>query len=374
MPIQAPRALLVEDDRSWQQLLTEILTDQGMAVDVADSLEAALACLRAAPHRLAVVDLSLGREDHRNQDGLTILDALRRHDPGCTALLLSGYATVEIAVSALTEYGAFTCLRKETFRRREFRAVVRQALASAPGAAGDARLSSAPASSQAALVMTPAILEMTPTAEISLEQPDGAAEALLRRALVVEDDAGWSNILAELLGEAGFSVDVCRSYGEALGYLRRAAYALAVVDLTLASTLAPDDNTDGLRLLGATKKASIPAIVVSGSALPDHVERAYEEHGIVAFLEKRAFDRAAFRRTVAEAMRLPGPNNSDLTPREIEVLALLRRGLTNKEIAEALVISDNTVKRHVKAVFLKLDVNTRAAAVAKGVSLGLVNR
>jgi len=149
---------------------------------------------------------------------------------------------------------------------------------------------------------------------------------------------------------------------------------LAVVDLTLASTLAPDDNTDGLRLLGATKKASIPAIVVSGSALPGHVERAYDEHGIAAFLEKRAFDRAAFRRAVAEALRLPGSDEGDLTTRELEVLALLKQGMTNKEIAEALVISENTVKRHLKAVFTKLEVNTRSAAVARAISLGLAGR
>ena len=366
MSIQAPRALLVEDDRSWQQLLTEILTDQGMAVDAADSLEAAVACLRAAPHRLAVVDLSLGREDHRNQDGLRVLDALRRHDPGCTALLLSGYATVEIAVSALTEHGAFTCLRKETFRRSEFRSVLRQALTSAPGALAEVQ-------------PTPAVI--SPAAAIAgldeaglAPQPGGLPVLPLRQALVVEDDAGWRSILAELLGELGFAVDVSRSYGEALGYLRRTPYALAVVDLTLASTLAPDDNTDGLRLLGATRKANIPAIVVSGSALPGHVERAYEEHGIVAFLEKRAFDRAAFRRAVAEALRLPGSDEGDLTARELEVLALLKQGMTNKEIAEALVISENTVKRHLKAVFTKLEVNTRSAAVARAISLGLTNR
>jgi DNA-binding NarL/FixJ family response regulator len=360
------RALVVEDDPSWQQLLSEILSDEGMAVDVAGSLDAAVACRRGAQHRLAVVDLSLGREDHRNQDGLRVLDVLRRHDPGCTALLLSGYATVEIAVSALTEHGAFTCLRKETFRRREFRTVVRQALTSAPGAATE----SGPLPPAAGGSFIPDLSKSTP------DQPESGARPTTgqRRTLVVEDDAGWGSILAELLGEAGFSVDVCRSYGEALGHLRRTAYALAVVDLTLASTQAPDANVDGLRLLGAARKAGIPAIVVSGSALPNHVERAYDEHGIVAFLEKRAFDRAAFRRTVAEAMRLPGASNLDLTAREIEVLALLRRGLTNKEIAEALVISDNTVKRHVKSIFLKLDVNTRAAAVAKGVSLGLVNR
>ena len=115
-----PRALMIEDDPSWQQILAEILTDEGLTVDLADNVEAAVACIRATPHRLAIVDLSLGKEDHRNQDGLRILEAVRRHDPGCTALLLTGYATVELAVSVLTEFGALTCLRKETFRRASF--------------------------------------------------------------------------------------------------------------------------------------------------------------------------------------------------------------------------------------------------------------
>ena len=115
------RALIVEDNRSWQQILSEILTDAGLAVDIVDSLEAAVAALRAAPHRLAVVDLSLEGDDPHNQDGLRVLEAVRRQDPGCVAILLTGYATVELAVSVLTEYGAYTCLRKEAFRRSEFR-------------------------------------------------------------------------------------------------------------------------------------------------------------------------------------------------------------------------------------------------------------
>ena len=65
---------------------------------------------------------------------------------------------------------------------------------------------------------------------------------------------------------------------------------------------------------------------------------------------------------------------SELTTRELEVLGLLVTGLTNKEIAEALVISDNTVKRHLKAIFVKLDVNTRSAAVAKAIGAGLARR
>ena len=76
------RALIVEDDPSWQQILGEILTDAGLTVDVADTLEAAVDKLRATPHRLAMVDLSLDRDGYHNQDGLCVLDAVRRLDPG----------------------------------------------------------------------------------------------------------------------------------------------------------------------------------------------------------------------------------------------------------------------------------------------------
>jgi len=54
-----------------------------------------------------------------------------------------------------------------------------------------------------------------------------------------------------------------------------------------------------------------------------------------------------------------------LSPREREVFDLMVAGLSNKAIAQTLVISPNTVKRHLRAIFSKLDVNSRAAAVAK---------
>jgi ActR/RegA family two-component response regulator len=125
------RALVVEDDRSWQHILVEVLAEAGLAVDIAEDLETAVAKLRSMPHRLAVVDISLGGGDHHNQDGLLVLDAISRHDPGCVSLLLTGFATVELAVSALTEYGAYTCLRKDSFRRADFRDLVSRALSNA---------------------------------------------------------------------------------------------------------------------------------------------------------------------------------------------------------------------------------------------------
>jgi len=130
MTTQFPRALVVEDDRSWQQILSEILEDCGLGVDVVESLDQATAALKSQPHRVAVVDLSLSPNDHNNVDGLRVLDSVRKLDPNCRAILLTGFATVELAVTALTDYGAFTFLRKESFHRSQFRDIVYRILVS----------------------------------------------------------------------------------------------------------------------------------------------------------------------------------------------------------------------------------------------------
>lgn len=343
------RALVVEDDRSWQQILVELLSDAGLTVDVADSYATALTTMRAAAHRIAVVDLSLGGSDHHNQEGLQVLDAIRRHDPGCESILLTGFATVEIAVTSMKEYGAHTCLRKELFRRAQFGELVQVLLAETGGR-------SAVTESRDPVFTT-----------VTGGQIQGGAQIL-----VVEDDAGWRDIFMELLADAGHDARVCRSYGEALAHLSQ-GIDLAIVDLSLASSVAPDDNVDGFRLLEVSRRAGIPAVVVSGIASPEDAEAAYQQYGAFAFFEKQDFSRRAFRQAVEAALtaRPAQPSLDLLTGREREVLELLVQGMTNKQIAEALVISPNTVKRHLKAIFAKLEVNTRTAAVAKAMEEGV---
>ena len=65
------------------------------------------------------------------------------------------------------------------------------------------------------------------------------------------------------------------------------------------------------------------------------------------------------------------PSNSGLTGREIEVLELVATGRTNRQIAEALFISEKTVARHVSNIFTKLAVNSRSAATAHAYRHGL---
>jgi DNA-binding NarL/FixJ family response regulator len=61
-----------------------------------------------------------------------------------------------------------------------------------------------------------------------------------------------------------------------------------------------------------------------------------------------------------------------ITARELEVLRLVAKGMTNKAIAKQLVVSEKTVDRHVTNLFQKLDVNSRTAAAALAYERGLV--
>ena len=62
-----------------------------------------------------------------------------------------------------------------------------------------------------------------------------------------------------------------------------------------------------------------------------------------------------------------------LTARELELLRLVARGLSNREIADVLFVTLGTVKKHLNNIFGKLDVKNRTLAVARGVELGLLD-
>src|SRR6185503_16351503 len=93
------------------------------------------------------------------------------------------------------------------------------------------------------------------------------------------------------------------SYGEGRGWLQRMDFEIAIVDLNLASSAAPEGNRDGFHLLRATRQRGVPAIVVSALGDPADVDRAYDEYGVFAFVEKEGFDRRNFRRLLEEARR-----------------------------------------------------------------------
>jgi DNA-binding NarL/FixJ family response regulator len=318
------RALIVEDDSAWQLILSEILSEYKLEIDTVKNVAEAKQKIKEFSHRIALVDLSLSH-DHNNTDGLKVLDAIKTLDPNCRAILLTGFSTVEVAVDAITKYGAFTFLRKENFQRSLLKEKIQEILKSAP--------------------------------QHALEPVSAPSTFTSPQALIVDDDAGWRTMLEDLMSELGFQTFTSASFGEAFGLLQNEIFSIALIDLSLK-----DKEMNGYSLLDYASKNQIPAIVVSGFSEPAEIQKIYQTYKIVAYIEKQNFDRKTFKQIVGQTKQ-PDPLQV-LTEREREVLNLLSQGLTNKEIADKLIITTNTVKRHLKAIFEKLNVHTRAGAVA----------
>jgi DNA-binding NarL/FixJ family response regulator len=86
-----------------------------------------------------------------------------------------------------------------------------------------------------------------------------------------------------------------------------------------------------------------------------------------------AVTKRLIRRFAGEPPDEPAPGLGELTPRELEVLRLLARGLSNAEIAAELVVSEHTAKTHVAHILDKLDLRDRVQAVVLAYESGIVH-
>ena len=108
----------------------------------------------------------------------------------------------------------------------------------------------------------------------------------------------------------------------------------------------PDDLVEAIRIVAAGEALLAPSVT------------------------RRLLDRVASRLPPATENAIPAL--AELTDRELEVLKLIARGLSNAEIAEKLVVSETTVKTHVSRVLAKLDIRDRVQAVILAYETGLV--
>lgn len=173
----------------------------------------------------------------------------------------------------------------------------------------------------------------------------------------------------------------------------------ATVDeaVALATGLRPDVVLMDLRFAGSERtgvdatreiRALVdpPAVLVVTSYDTDHEILRAVEAGASGYLLKdtppdelwagivaAAGGETALSPRVANRLmtRLVTPS-SRLTPRELEVLAAVARGLSNREVARELFLSEATVKSHLVQVFDKLGVRSRTAAVAQARARGMI--
>ncbi|HEY4440573.1 MAG TPA: LuxR C-terminal-related transcriptional regulator, partial [Candidatus Elarobacter sp.] len=236
-------------------------------------------------------------------------------------------------------------------------------------------------------------------AEAALHVGDTALARTAARAAVRGADAAWYSRDAERARTLGARIQARAAAleGDPAAALTASGGAdpLSTADAALFATLL--DLPDAAARRSRARAALSEAMPLDGDdavallAAAELLDALDARAGIVVTTPLRAgpFDGLIVRRRDADAgprfetqilARLAGraaPPRTDapiepLTAREHEILALLAAGLTNREIAQRLVVSARTVETHVARVTGKLGVNSRARAVARAVALGIV--
>jgi DNA-binding NarL/FixJ family response regulator len=141
-----------------------------------------------------------------------------------------------------------------------------------------------------------------------------------------------------------------------------------LVDIVVVLT----DRTDGPSVMEALR-LGVEGYLVKSSALPTvgrQIRRVLGGERVISPEVQRIAVRelGAFARMAREGSEV----RASLTPREHEVLMLISRGLTMRQMANRLGISPRTVETHMAKLYRKLDVRTRVQAVSRAVSLGLI--
>ena len=199
-----------------------------------------------------------------------------------------------------------------------------------------------------------------------------AAERRLR-VLVVDDHEVVHWGFRTMLGEQPW-VERClsaRTGAEAEALAERHEPDVALVDLFMGDESGADICE---RLRTRSPRTRVLLISGAGRIMPNAAKAA----GAAGFVSKDwpAADIAAAVRMVGLGMSVFRPHESPpgpaLSDREREVLDLIARGSTNREIAGALFLSPHTVKEHTSSLYRKLRARNRAEAVQKAQRLGLL--
>lgn len=234
------------------------------------------------------------------------------------------------------------------------------------------------------------------------EGSQGRPKKAPARLLLVDDHALMrKGMKSMLLGEADLKVIGEASNGqEALELCRSLRPDVVLMDVRMP-------QMDGLRATQAIKR-ELPETSVLMVTMHENLDYLYEalRAGAAGYVLKESgqeevigairgvldgdsplspeLSAELLRRLVGEKERrgesgvlspneLVEPPTEALTPREIEVLRLVVKGKTNKEIAQELVVSDLTVKTHVQRIIRKLGVSDRTQAAVRAVELGLLS-
>lgn len=194
------------------------------------------------------------------------------------------------------------------------------------------------------------------------------------RILIVEDEVLIAEDIRESLNNSDYEVvGVVYDYEAALQQLDQSEPDFVLLDINLGN------NTDGFKIAEViNERYHIPFVYLTSYASKTIVDQAKHTRPMGYIV--KPFDEGDLFTSIEIAMfnygQLVKPSTfcrdsineqilSDLTPKEFEILTDMYDGKTNKQMSEAHFVSVNTIKTHIQKIYDKLDVHTRAAAIAR---------
>lgn len=213
------------------------------------------------------------------------------------------------------------------------------------------------------------------------------------RILILDDHPLFANALSQIVSrlESQVDIDLAVNTKQAFELIENGySHDLILVDLKL-------QGLDGFGFIRALNDKFItsPIIVISSSQNHPDVQQAYEL-GAMGFIHKSSSSDEilqAIKHVLAGHVYHPDDNNTNghlgvkqtnktigsqsaesfgISERQYDVLCLINNGLSNKEIARKLDISESTVKTHVSRLIESLAVHNRTACVTEALRLGLL--
>ena len=196
------------------------------------------------------------------------------------------------------------------------------------------------------------------------------------RILIVEDEPVIAENISMYLDNADFEVSgIAYDSLEAKDQLITNTPDAAILDVNLES------DEDGIDIAGyINEKLQLPFLFLTSYSDKETLERAkkvkpsgyivkpFNEKTLLASLEIAISNFTAEKNHSLPPLNLEKINNYLMSPvseREYELVQLLYEGITNTQIAEKLFISVNTVKTHLKSIYLKLDAGTRIEVIRR---------
>lgn len=207
------------------------------------------------------------------------------------------------------------------------------------------------------------------------------------RLLIVEDVPEalvWLSGIAQAAFPSA-KIGTARNVREALAQIQPDRWDVALVDLGLPdgsgldiirqfARLSPDTMCIVSTIFGddahivAALSAGAQGYILKGQAEATVLRQLTQlQHGLPVLSPTIA-------RRIMEHFQRTGPagnDGDDLTPREQEVLTMVARGLRNADVASALSLAESTIATHIKSIYRKLGISSRAEAALEATRLGL---